>query len=148
MRHSDPLLSGVTALNDRVLLATSLDGSLRSWRIRDGVLLDTWPLGRGALHNCAVSPNRDYVAVTSLDDVPNSTHPERDAHDRPIELTEGVLVEDGIAPPPLTSRDLRHLHATALSGLGRVFTAERDPADANPAPVLDWATWTTLSDHR
>jgi hypothetical protein len=76
------------------------------------------------VQGCAMWPDGRFVAMTSVNDGAADGYAISDNKSRPIAMTEGLVFPGGDAPIPLTQRDLYHLHALGLSGLGRLLASD------------------------
>ncbi|MCW2139788.1 WD domain-containing protein, G-beta repeat-containing protein [Actinoplanes cyaneus] len=140
--HSAILTGSAVVPRDDAVCTTDVDGTLRWWDGNDGRPQGVYEIGKGTPGGCVASPSGRYVAILSLDDGPDDTHPARDRAGRPITMTEGVLYVDRPEPKPLTDLDLAHLHAVSLSGFGRYSATEGYGGDVAVSEELEIPGWT------
>lgn len=124
------------------VITTGHDGYLHVWHPATGALLQSTKMGDGVPAACVASPSSRYLAITSLDDGPEGRHAASDRAGRPIVMTEGVLY-GGSEPGPLTDRDLAHLHAISVSGLGRYIAAEPYGGDITISTPITMPAWSS-----
>jgi WD40 repeat protein len=123
-------------------VTTSVDGTMRLWRLDDGRPLATTKIATGSPGGCIASPGGRYLAILGINDGSVSPHPARDLAGRPIMMTEGVLYTDRPEPAPLSDLDLAHLHAISISGLGRYIATEKYGGDVTTSEAIAIPGWT------